>query len=292
MGSYNQVERLRHVLSGYESQVSTCRFEVIVIDACSDDGTPNMVAFFKEKTTLKHVHFLSQAVTGKAQARNIGVHLAKGTLIIISDADMIPDTSFVQAHFDAHQAIGHPCCIEGLAYNIPNYDWPPNMRLVTPQVPAKYQNGDHLKWFYFLTGNVSFPKSLFTLEGGFSESFTGYGWEDLELGYRFSKRNIPFYYNTNPINYHYHVVEECQQVKRKYEMGVSAQIFLKKHPELKWFLGMNPLSVFLRKYCSKHRWVYRKISSFQASNYGFLRRFSRWFMGEYNYLSGALGFDL
>ena len=80
-------------------------------------------------------------------------------------------------------------------------------------------------WYYFLTGNISFPKALFEEEQGFSEDFLNYGWEDLELGYRFKKRNIPLYYLTTAVNYHYHVITDKEKSERKLNMGQSAQIF-------------------------------------------------------------------
>ena len=137
-------------------------------------------------------------------------------------------------------------------------------------------------------GNISFPKSIFRLEKGFSLEFKSYGWEDLELGYRFKKRNIPLFYLTSAINYHYHVISDDEKVERKYSMGQSAQIFINKHPELKLFLGHNPVSIFFRKKLSYGHFLLRIISKFKNSKISFLRKFSFWFLGEFNYLSGLL----
>ena len=37
--------------------------------------------------------------SGKAEARNAGVAVAKSDTIVISDADMVPGPDFVQAHY-------------------------------------------------------------------------------------------------------------------------------------------------------------------------------------------------
>ena len=287
IGSYNQKDRLKRVIEGYAHQVTTIQFEVVVVDSFSTDATPQMIAeYYNLPFNLRFIQ--RENPSGKAEARNVGVRESASDLIIISDADMIPDKAFVQSHYNAHQQSSSICCFEGLAYNLDNYDWPPAKPLRKTQVPKKYQEGDSLDWYYFLTGNISFPKSIFSDENGFSLDFKNYGWEDLELGYRLKKRHIPLKYLTTAVNYHYHVITDEEKAERKFSMGQSAQIFIQKHPELKWFLGLNPLSVFIRRRLTKQHVICRIILGFRASSVGFLRSFSYWFIGEFNYLSGLL----
>ena len=289
IGSYNQDERLNRVLDGYAKQKTALDFEVIIVDSLSTDGTEKMVKSFT--TNIFSLSFIQREnPSGKAEARNFGVAASKSEIVIITDADMIPDEGFIEAHYEAHRKALKPCCFEGLAYNLQTYDWPPqSVQGLPAQVAKKYKNGDCLDWYYFLTGNISFPKSYFNLEKGFSLDFKNYGWEDLELGYRFKKRGVPLYYLTSAINYHYHIITKEEQVDRKFYMGQSAQIFIKKHPELKLFLGFNPLSVMIRKSLSKSGAIFRFISTLKHSKWSFLRSFSYWFQAEFNYLSGLLG---
>jgi len=291
IGSYNQRERLTRVLDGYANQKTAINFEVIVVDSFSTDGTAEMVQSFS--TNVFSLNFIQREnPSGKGEARNEGVKASKSDIVIITDADMIPDEGFVDAHYDAHRKALKPCCFEGLAYNLQSYDWPPeSVQDLPTQVAKKYKAGDRLDWYYFLTGNVSFPKSYFNLEKGFSLDFKNYGWEDLELGYRFKKRGLPLYYLTSAINYHYHIITNEEQVDRKFYMGQSAQIFIKKHPELKLFLGFNPLSVIIRKSLSKSGITFRFISTLKQSRWSFLRSFSYWFQAEFNYLSGLLNLE-
>ncbi len=288
LGSYNQVDKLEKVIDGYKNQQATCSYELIVMDSLSTDGSQDMLARVEKEKGAFDFKYVSQRNSGKAEARNRGVDMAQGDIVIITDADMIPAEGFVQAHYSAHKRYGKCCCFEGLAHNLTSYDWPPNLKDATPQVPRKYASGAKLSWYYFLTGNISFPKSIFKLENGFSLDFTNYGWEDLELGYRFYKRRVPFYYLKDAVNYHYHIVDDGDIVERKYHMGQSAQIFLNKHPELKWFLGMNPISVFIRKNLSKKSAIYKFIDRLKTAKNIYVRKFSVWFLSEYNYLSGIL----
>jgi hypothetical protein len=71
-------------------------------------------------------------------------------------------------------------------------------------------------------------------------------------------------------------------------MGQSAQIFIKKHPELRLFLGLNPVSVWLRKRISKGGLVWRMALACCQSKVKKVRQFGYWFVGEHNYLTGLL----
>ncbi len=292
MGSFNQAGALARVLAGYAAQDATCSFEVIIVDSFSTDTTAKMMAAY---TTQRHpLRFIQRDnPAGKGEARNEGVRLAKGSIIIISDADMIPDPRFVQAHFDAHRASTEPTCFEGKAYNLQTYVWPiSDTKGLATQIPAKYKPNAALNWYYFLTGNISFPKSLFDAEGGFCLDFKQYGWEDLELGYRLKKRGVPLRYLTTAINFHYHIISNNDRIKRKYAMGQSARIFIEHHPELRWFLGMHPLAIFVRRRLSKRHFLYRKMADWSQIKSHPLRNLGQWFLGEYNYVSGLLNLPI
>ena len=79
-------------------------------------------------------------------------------------------------------------------------------------------------WQYILS------KTYFYRFKGFDEAFGGYGWEDLELGYRMSRENIPLIFLKDAVNYHYHVISEEDEIMRNIKKGESAQIFLKETP--------------------------------------------------------------
>ena len=161
--------------------------------------------------------------------------------------------------------------------------------ILSPYIKRNYKNKKKLGWFYFLTGNISFPKALYLREGGLSKDFLGYGWEDLELGYRLSKKKIPLIYLKNAINYHYHVITKDEEIERNIKKGESAKVFLKKHPELKWFLGLNPVSTFIFPKIKENGLFYNVIKDrCYASSNRILHDFGFWFLKEFYYLRGIL----
>ena len=69
--------------------------------------------------------------------------------------------------------------------------------------------------------------------GRFDEAFTGYGHEDLELGYRLQQAGVTIVYEPRAVNYHWqHVPYEEQKEKMKLA-GRSTVRFYRKHPGLR-----------------------------------------------------------
>lgn len=255
IGTYNQKDSLKLVLDSFAKQTDK-NFEVIVVDSSSNDGTDQMVNSTIHLSPFT-LHYISQENNGKTAARNRGIKEAKGEIILLTDADMIADPQLVEEHLKAHQKYAN-ACFEGTTYNFKSKTLNPkqiqNSNFLTPYIKQKLHPGQKLKWAYFLSGNLSIKKETLVKAGMFDEDFKSYGWEDIELGYRLHKMGVPLYYLPSAKNYHYHFVTNDDMVKRKYNMGKSAAIFYKKHPnfEIKMFLGMNPLAMgiyrFLKKY--------------------------------------------
>lgn len=285
LGSYNQHDVLKRVLESFDRQhAPAADYEVIVVDSGSTDNTPELLKSWAPRHKFKGI---IQENRGKSGARNRGVAEASGDLILITDSDMIADENLIQTHLTAHKNSTGPSSFEGVTMNMHELHWPPESAKLYPYITKDYKDGAKLGWYYFLTGNISFPKTTFNELGGFDEDFQGYGWEDLELGYRFQKSGIPHYYLKSAINYHYHIVSNEGEIERNFKKGESAKIFLDKHPELKWFLGCNPLSLFVHGNVKQEGKIIKTLKEKGlTSDNSMVKGFSRWFLGEYNYLNG------
>ncbi|NDC82529.1 glycosyltransferase [bacterium] len=287
IGTLNQCDALSRVLNGFKSQtLSPHLFELIVVDSGSTDGTHDLLRTFNPDFSFRSV---IQENNGKSGARNRGVSEATGDYIFITDADMIPNPHLLSTHLAAHNATTIPTCFEGVTLNMSELHWPPVDTKLSPYIHRNFKDRSKLGWYYFLTGNLSIPKHLFEAYGGFDMDFQGYGWEDLELGYRLTQGGHPLVYLKDAINFHYHVVSEIEEIHRNVKKGESARIMLKKHPELKTFLGINPLSqLIFRLTSAEGKWL-KQMDSWRQSRTPAKHQFAVWFLKEYYYLSGLIG---
>ena len=197
---------------------------------------------------------------------------ATGEIIFLTDADMVADPKLLATHLFAHEK-KPKACFEGLTIN-------PDGK---PYIKALLWPGKKLKWAYFLSGNLSVRKTTIVEAGLFDENFKGYGWEDIELGYRLSRMKVPLIYLPGAINNHHHPVSADDLVERKYQMGRSAALFYKKHPDftIKMFLGLNPLAMGIFRIINRRPSLLNSIRA-KASRSGFFR----YLLEEYNYRLG------
>ena len=134
-----------------------------------------------------------------------------------------------------------------------------------------------------MTGNCSVRRSDLDRVGRFDEAFTGYGHEDLELGYRLQHAGVHIEYAPEAVNYHWHPVPYDQQQGRMELAGRSTVRFFRKHPtfDVRLRLGMTPLSLALHDAVDRvpalRRWIDER-----AKVPGFARTLSF----QYHYLTG------
>jgi glycosyltransferase involved in cell wall biosynthesis len=270
IGTYNQKHVLQKTLESlFHQTLSPELYEIQLIDSSSTDGTEAMVAGLKPTCRFDYVRVENQ---GKTAARNLGIKKATGEIIFLTDADMAADPKLLERHLLAHEKKPN-ACFEGLTIN-------PDGK---PYIKALLWPGKKLKWAYFLSGNLSIKKTAIVEAGLFDENFKGYGWEDIELGYRLSQMRVPLFYLPSAINHHHHPVSDADMVERKYQMGRSAALFYKKHPNfvIRMFLGLNPLAMGVFRIINKRPPLLNNIRS-KAARSGFFR----YLLAEYQYRLG------
>ena len=271
IGTYNQKEKLKAVLESlFRQTLAPALYEIIVVDSSSIDGTDQMVKSYDPAPVI--LKYIKVENRGKPAARNRGIDEAHGEIILLTDADMIADPNLLLEHAKAHKKHEN-AAFEGMTIN-------PDQR---PYIKEKLKAGQKLKFSYFLSGNLSIKKKTLIDAGKFDPDFRGYGWEDIELGYRMAKQKVPLYYLPAAVNKHDHETSCEDLFKRKFEMGRSAAIFLKKHPglEIRYYLGLNPVAVFVYNFIKKRPGLIKYITD-RANNSNFFR----YILEEFNYRKG------
>jgi GT2 family glycosyltransferase len=280
--TYNRLDTLRHVIPSLVGQsLRSDAYEVIVADSRSTDGTAEYLADVAR--TAPNVRHLPGPYTGRASARNAGIAAARAPIVLFTDADIIASDDLLVCHLARH-ARGASKAVIGCEIQVDSYEaylrksGDPAAR--DPLHPAARKR---LSWLYFMTGNASVARADLERVGGFDEAFTGYGHEDLELGYRLQHAGVKIEYASEAVNYHWHPVPFEEQQGRMELAGRSTVRFFRKHPtfDVRLRLGMTPLSLWMHDLIDRLPAVRRWIDAGAAAP-GFARTLSY----QYHYLTG------
>jgi glycosyltransferase involved in cell wall biosynthesis len=248
--TYNRLDTLRHVVPTLLDQtVPRGTYELLVCDSNSSDGTREYLAEFRSQD----VRHLAGPYTGRAMARNAGIAAARGDIILFNDSDILASHGLIEAHLRHHRerrgiaVVGWEVQVKDLDDYAYQRDHPEARRSLHPASRRK------LSWLYFLTGNASVRRDDLMRVGCFDESFTGYGHEDLELGYRLQKAGVEIVYEPGAVNFHCQDIPHEDQKEKMQLAGRSTARFYGKHPEwdVKLNLGMTPVSLGLHTALTK-----------------------------------------
>lgn len=254
-------------------------YELLLCDAGSTDGTKELVEALQDA----RLKFLPGPNAGRSGARNRGVRAAAGDLILFTDADIIADPELLAEHWASHQKFPGDAVVgcEVQVDSLQQYE----AYHKAPQDHARHNpKRELLPWHYFLTGNASATKADLLRVGIFDESFTGYGHEDLELGYRLQKAGCRLRYRAQAVNYHWHPVPFEEQCQKMFLAGKSTVRFWKKHRDLRipLIMGMNPLSLSVHALIPTGGRVYRALEAWATSG----SKLGREILLQHYYLSG------
>jgi len=217
---------------------------LLVCDSNSNDGTAEYLAGLAQvHGNLRH---LPGPYSGRAAARNAGIAQARAAVVLFNDADIFASPDLLSTHLRRHRE-RTGIAVVGLEVQVADFeeyeykrDHPDARGHLHPPSRRK------LSWLYFLTGNASVRREDLLRAGCFDESFTGYGHEDLELGYRLARLGIEILYEPLAVNYHCQDVAYGDQKEKMRLAGRSTARFYRKHPhaEVMLNLGMTPLSLW------------------------------------------------
>ncbi len=280
--TYNRLETLAEVIPTLLAQdLPASDFELLVCDSNSSDGTAEFLAGVSAEH--RNVRHLPGAYTGRAMARNAGIDAARGDVVLFNDSDILASPDLLSQHLRHHRnernvaVVGLEVQVKDLKDYVFKRDHPEARGFL--HKPGRTR----LPWLYFLTGNASVRRDDLLRVGKFDESFTGYGHEDLELGYRLERAGIRIVYEANAVNYHCQDVPHDDQKEKMKLAGRSTVRFYRKHPDLavQLNLGMTPVSLGLHSVLTHLPGVLGYFDSRAANS-----KFARDLVQQYYYVSG------
>ncbi len=253
--TFNRLTTLRHVLPSLLNQTLPAQaYEILIADSQSTDGTDAFAREIAEREGTGRVRYLPGAYGSRAAARNAGIVASRAPVVLFTDADIIASPDLCERHAAGHAAHGaRKVAIVGCELQVRSLeDYRRQRDEPSVRRPLHPPTRRRLSWLYFLTGNASVRREDLLAVGGFDEAFTGYGHEDLELGYRLVRHGVEILYDPQAINYHWHPVAFGEQMGRMELAGISTVRFYRKHkdPAVMINLGMTPVSLGLHSLLS------------------------------------------
>ncbi len=234
--TYNRAALLARVLDAcFDQTVDDDAYEIVLVDDGSTDDTRSVIEEARRRATCALI-VVSQANAGLARARNAGIARASGQRILFIDDDVLPLPNFVQEHLCGGDR--HPSAIvRGGAIEVDDLD----------NLPPPIWNITNYSGNYFWTTNVSVPLATIRAIGGFDESFSEYGWEDIDVGLRLRFSGIRGVFYPRALVYHFKPRPPGTSVEKmiaqaRAQARTAVQL-VRRHPHWRAYLatGINPV---------------------------------------------------
>ncbi len=226
--TFNRKEILQMAMEKLAEQtIEPNRFELVLVDDGSSDGTQSMV---EELTgTLPYsIRFFSQAHKGPGAAHNLGARVAKADIILFLANDMLATPLLIASHLGMHSrnkapnvaVVGKISESKELPQTAFHKAWDPFNGLNLDTKPV-------LDEFDFWVSNLSIKRRFFLQNGLFFENSEP-AMEDLELAHRLFHKGMKLFYCLEAHSYHYHPQTIDSVISRVYTTGKNFHIYEKK----------------------------------------------------------------
>jgi len=220
--TYNRADELVHLYESLKKQTVDLKlFEFIISDDGSTDTTQSMVEEWQFNSPLK-IKFISQKNQGPGAARNHGLDIAEGELILFIDSDCEAHPDWIQTIYeeylnDSFDACGGPdgskddftTLQKAIDFAMTSFITTGGMRGHSEKMMAK---------FFPRTHNMGLKRSVYEKVGGFGDLRHG---QDIELSNRIRKSGARIKFLINAVVYHRRRTSIKQFFKQVFNWGVA-----------------------------------------------------------------------
>lgn len=198
--------------------VGTDRFEVIVVDDGSSDGSAAVA-------TGRDVQVLRQAHAGAGVARNRGARQAQADILLFTDADCEPQPDWIAAML-APLADPDVSGVKGI-YRTRQQSWV--ARFAQAEYEEKYNRMAKAEQIDFVdTYAAAYRRDAFVESGGFDPAFVLD--EDQELSFRLARAGHRLVFAPDAVVYHLHPATVQAYARRKTKLGYWKVHVHGRHP--------------------------------------------------------------
>ncbi len=240
--------------------LAPARFEWVVLTNACTDGTPE---FLKRASLPFHLTLLhADTLLSAAQARNRCAAAARGRVLYLSDDDCLPAPETLARHLEAQE---RDCVALGgleFVHEGAREAWSPR----------------RVRYWQLNGANTSLPASEFHRVGGFEETLSGYGGEDVLLGYRLRSLHYVSLPDARATHLGPNPLRSANADKAR-AAGTNAMRIASQYPELAFRLGVSPTLLALKRVLLRKNLLGRVLS---PAAYTYERAYLRGAMEERN----------
>lgn len=194
--------------------------EIIVVDDGSTDHSASVAARLG-------VTVLGQLNAGPAAARNHGARVARGEILLFTDADCVPARDWVEQMV---QAMADPT-IAGAKGVYRTRQRELVARFVQQEYQDRYDRMAGQPQIDFVdTYSAAYRRSLFLAAGGFDTSFPTASVEDQEFSFRLAAQGQRLVYVPKARVHHRHDHTVGEYARRKYWIGYWKAVVMQRYP--------------------------------------------------------------
>ena len=232
--TYNRCAVLTTCLAALEAQsLAKDRFEVIVIDDGSSDGTEHLCRGLRMPFPLV---YLRQTNAGAGAARQRGTEAARGEYLLLFNDDTLATPGLLAEHLAVQRQHSQEKCAVGGHFRYPAEARKRALSSYFATRPFLFPQTTMAAGFYtdpkyFTSCNLSIRREAVLQAGSFDPQFRVA--EDTELGVRLAQQGYRILFHPAALAWHDHLNNNCAElIKRAHAYAAADLLLYRKHPAL------------------------------------------------------------
>ena len=225
----NRVDSLPVVLQHVEVQeYPTARFEVLVADNGSTDGTTEILDRYAEGAPVRVRCLHLPERVASTRARNLAAQAAQGRWLLYLDEDLLASPRLVARHVQMHESSPRPVVLMGALAVHPQMDRLTMTKWFLPEFREGPAPGGMPGFMDWRAHNLSLSRQLLLDNGGFDEDFVFPHFSTAELGARISQTGVSAVMLDDAPAYIWRPISFQAARDRHYAMGYSLFVLVQK----------------------------------------------------------------